>query len=225
LLDASATLTGPEWVSAPSVRTRLLDRAATALQDLGRLDEARDVTNELLRLSQTLSSADRLYALKTAVMQCYLDRDYEGALQAVVEGEQLSLQVGDRHEWLILQNNAADIEMRLGRRSEAAKRLAGAVAEMLATSDPAYLAYFAETLAVAIGPDEPLLAAHLYGAAAAVRESEGLDRSATEIAEDEANVAPIRALLPDGGWNRGLSAGTRMDLRTLMAEVSNRARS
>jgi len=209
----------PPWLDHHFLRPRVLTRVAAALQDLGRLDEARAVCDELIVLTEGRPYDERRYALQAAALQAHHEDDHERALSVLSEAAGLAELAGLVKESLVNHNNAADTEVILGRHDEALRRLTAIAPAVLDLGDPVFLAYFAETLGAAITHAHPEVAVRLYAASGAFRSDAGTSRSAAEDRDEEAHIATLRSTLGERAWDREVAAAVGRDVADVIAET------
>lgn len=144
--------------------------------------------------------------------------DLSGARDHLVEMVDLLTHLGwERHEF---ENNLADVDLQLGRRAAAQRRLSDAAAEFVAMPRMFVVLIAAETMAAAVGPEHPLMCARVYGCTSVTRVVEALANDAYGDAEDERVLAEIRPLVDEESWDRAWEQGRGESVIDLFLEMA-----
>jgi predicted ATPase len=205
-------------------QARELNSLGITRNHLGDVDGGRSLLEESAAISREVGSDLRLAAALTNLGQLESDAgNFDRATQVLQEALAIDQALGDMLGVALDQQSLAGVCLRAGRAREARDLLSSMADYVVSCGDPELLATTLEMCAAnAAQFGEGLRAAHMAGAAQAVRQKSGIPIKQRELPEKF--LVPVRASIPPEQWDAELAAGrglTQQQAATLLVPPSS----
>jgi tetratricopeptide (TPR) repeat protein len=205
-------------------QARELNSLGITRNHLGDVDGGRSLLEESAAISREVGSDLRLAAALTNLGQLECDAgNFDRATQVLQEALAIDQALGDMLGVALDQQSLAGVCLRAGRAREARDLLSSMADYVVSCGDPELLATTLEMCAAnAAQFGEGLRAAHMAGAAQAVRQKSGIPIKQRELPEKF--LVPVRASIPPEQWDAELAAGrglTQQQAATLLVPPSS----
>ena len=188
--------------------------------DRGEIEQARAAHAATVALADLERFEDAAIVHELGAFVAITAGDLEEALAHYEREGAVIREHGVLREVLLWSNNVADLEVQMGKHTQARMRLAEHCEAYLAQGDVELLHHVLATFAGALAEEDPARAARAHGAVRRLQEVEGLVSPGREQAFDDALVAGIRDRLGQDAWTVELAAGAACDAGELIRELS-----
>jgi hypothetical protein len=210
----------PDWVSPRSSQFQARRHLLMREVDTGNLGAAGVLQQQLKEMSDDGPLLHRAMAHEAAHFLAYYEGDFEEALRTLEDERRVLVEMGDVHELLVVTNNIAGVEVRLGQPEAAAKRMAESAEEFIELGDIDLLTAAIETLGGALGHIDGLWCARAFGCARPIREELGLLRGEADERVLDTELAQVRASVAPSNWDKAFAQGQGRDPVEMMRELA-----
>ncbi|MGH3257036.1 MAG: protein kinase domain-containing protein [Streptosporangiaceae bacterium] len=208
-------------------QARELNSLGIAHRHLGDLEAARSLLHESIAMAREIGNPVRIAAALTNLGQLESAAGhFDRATQSLQEALTIDSEQGDLFGVALDQQSLALVNLRAGRPGQARDLLSGTFDYVASSGNASFLANILE-LAAAITAElgDPLRAACLAGAGAAIRQQSGLPITPLEATMLEEYLAPARDTVPPQEWDAALSAGRALTQEQAVALLRSTASS
>ncbi len=191
------------------LQARELNSLGIAHHHLGDLETARPMLQESIAIARQIGSPVRLAAALTNLGQLESTAgDFDRATQALQEALTIDYEQGDLLGVALDHQSLALVSLRAGRPDEARDLLSGTLAYVASSGNSSFLANILELSGVITARlGDPLRAARLVGAAAAVRQRESIPMTPQEAARMEGYLGQAHDTVAPEEWDAELASG------------------
>jgi hypothetical protein len=229
LRDAPTTTSKP--IRAPylfgrdDTRAQALGALALARLDQQRTDEARRVSRELLEHCRDWQNLDRGVALSWVVDVSSAIGDWSAAREGLLEAKESLETSGSPWDWACWEYQNTLVDWSTGDHERATVRLVAQWPRVVEVGDEQLLENVAELLCLAVGREDPSLAARLYGAILARREASEIKGAEWQLDPLERELEAPRQTIGTAEWLAEESRGRTQALQGLCEEAVSALRS